>query len=43
MSTKSCGCGNTHLALLRTLNLKYCVDCNNWIPWPLAPGQKPLR
>lgn len=43
MTTKQCpDCRNTHLAQLRTLNLKYCPDCNEWIEWPLTEGQKPL-
>jgi len=43
ITTKICHkCGNTHLILLTTMNLKYCVDCYTWIPWYLANGQKPV-
>lgn len=42
-TTKECPqCGNTQLALISTENLKYCPDCNVWIPWELAEGQQPL-
>lgn len=42
-STKQCpNCGNTYLILLRSLNLKYCVDCNTEIPWYLEEGQESL-
>lgn len=42
-TTKQCQkCGNTYLILLRSLNLKYCVDCNTEIPWYLEEGQEPL-
>jgi len=42
-TTKVCpDCGNTYLVLLRTMNLKYCTDCNKPIPWYLDPGQKKL-
>jgi len=40
-TTKHCPhCGNGALALLRTLNVKYCADCHVRIPWHLEPGQK---
>lgn len=43
-TTKKCPkCGNTYLMLLRTLNLKYCPDCNTEIPWFLEPNQPPLQ
>ena len=43
MTTKACPvCGNIYLMLLRTLNIKFCVDCNTEIPWNLDEGQKPL-
>lgn len=32
-------CGNENLALMRTLDLKYCV-CGQWMSWKLKPGQK---
>lgn len=42
-STKACTrCGNTALGLMRTLRVKYCPDCGNWMDWPLDKGQKPL-
>lgn len=42
-TTKQCPkCGNIYLILLRSLNLKYCVDCNTEIPWYLEEGQQPL-
>lgn len=42
-TTKKCPkCGNTHLILLRTLNIKFCSDCNTEIPWFLENGQEPL-
>jgi len=43
ITTKECpNCGNTHLILLSTLNLKLCSDCQTEIPWYLDKGQKPL-
>lgn len=43
MSTKACPrCGNTHLGLIRTQFLKFCPDCDTWLPWMLEPQQKPL-
>jgi len=42
-TSKRCpNCGNEKLALLRTLNLKRCADCNTNIEWPLNEGQKPV-
>lgn len=41
-TTKKCKCGNTHLVLLRTHNLKVCTNCNKLIPWYLGEGQAPL-
>ena len=44
-TTKKCpNCGNTHLGILRSYNLKVCVDCTpfTYIKWELDPGQKPL-
>lgn len=49
-TTKSCPeCGNTHLGLLRSQNLKLCNNYKQhsdkkikYIPWPLDEGQKPL-
>jgi hypothetical protein len=32
-------CGNENLALMRTLDLKYCV-CGQWMSWKLKAGQK---
>ena len=34
-------CGSENLALMRTLDLKYCV-CGQWMPWKLKSGQKPV-
>lgn len=43
MSTRKCPkCGNMHLGLMRSQNLKFCPDCDTWIKWELTPGQKPL-
>jgi predicted RNA-binding Zn-ribbon protein involved in translation (DUF1610 family) len=43
-TTKVCPeCGNTHLALLRTLDQKVCTDCGKTIPWFLEPGQKQIN
>jgi len=43
ISTKHCpNCGNTYLGLIRTKKLKYCPDCNTWIPWNLDEGQQVL-
>jgi hypothetical protein len=39
-STKVCDCGNTVLVLLTSLNKKYCIDCQKYIDWYLAEGQK---
>lgn len=42
-TTKKCpNCGNTALGLMRTLNLKFCPDCDTWMEWRLDPGQPPL-
>ena len=42
-TTKQCPkCGNTCLILLRSLNMKYCTDCDTEIPWYLEEGQEPL-
>jgi len=42
MSTRYCiACGSEDLALMRTLDLKYCC-CGQWMPWKLAPGQDPV-
>ena len=42
-TTKECpNCGNTHLILLTSLQLKLCTDCRTEIPWYLDEGQKPL-
>lgn len=42
-STKQCPrCGNTHLGLLYSLNLKYCSDCHIYMRWELDAGQVPL-
>ena len=34
-------CGSENLALMRTLDLKYCV-CGQWMSWKLKVGQKPV-
>jgi hypothetical protein len=39
-TTKVCKCGNTYLVLLPSLNKKYCTECQTYIPWYLANGQK---
>ena len=42
-TTKKCPkCGNTHLALLTTLNKKHCSDCGLFFDWKLGPKQKPV-
>jgi hypothetical protein len=42
-TTKHCPkCGTERLLLLRTCNLKICVDCHISIPWYLGAGQSPL-
>lgn len=42
-STKQCPkCGNVQLLLVRTMNYKFCSDCNLTIPWYLDEGQAPL-
>lgn len=42
-TTKRCPvCGNLYLILLRTLNLKFCPDCNTEIVWTLEKNQAPL-
>jgi hypothetical protein len=41
-STRFCpACGSENLALMRTLDLKYCC-CGQWMPWRLEPGQAPV-
>lgn len=41
-STRQCpACGSEDLALMRTLDLKYCC-CGQWMPWRLEPGQAPV-
>jgi len=43
VTTKVCpNCGNVHLILLTSLNLKICADCQTEIPWYLEEKQKPL-
>lgn len=43
MSTKNCpNCGDERLILLRSLNLKYCTECNEYIYWTLTTNQAPL-
>lgn len=32
-------CGSEYLALMRTLDKKYCA-CGMWMTWRLKPGQK---
>lgn len=40
-STKQCpDCGNTHLILVSTQNLKLCSDCGSSMTWYLEEGQK---
>lgn len=34
-------CGSENLALMRTLDRKYCA-CGQWMTWKLKPGQKPV-
>ena len=34
-------CGSEDLALMRTLDKKYCA-CGQWMTWKLKPGQKPV-
>jgi len=41
-TTKECKCGNTKLALLRTLRYKICPDCGCVIIWELDVGQPGL-
>ena len=42
-TTKECPkCKAKNLALVATLNYKYCVTCNVKVPWHLADNQKPL-
>lgn len=42
MSTSKCWrCGSENLALMRTLELKYCC-CGQWMPWRLDAGQTPV-
>jgi hypothetical protein len=42
MSTRYCiACGSENLALMRTLDLKYCC-CGQWMPWKLDKGQEPV-
>jgi len=41
-STRYCpACGSEDLALMRTLDLKYCA-CGQWMRWKLEPGQAPV-
>lgn len=43
-TTKECpNCGNMHLVLLHSMNMKLCTDCRTEIPWYLEEGQKPLH
>lgn len=42
-TVKCDNCSNTYLGLMRTLNLKWCPDCNTWIHWTLDKDQKPLH
>jgi hypothetical protein len=42
MSTRQCpNCGSENLALMRTLDLKYCC-CGQWLRWTLDDGQVPV-
>jgi len=42
MSTRQCpACGSEDLALMRTLDLKYCC-CGQWLRWTLDDGQVPV-
>lgn len=34
-------CGSEDLALMRTLDKKYC-PCGEWMSWKLKAGQKPV-
>lgn len=44
ITTKFCPkCGNKYLILLRTLNIKFCTDCNTEIQWALEYNQEQLR
>ena len=43
MSTKKCGCGNTDLVLLTSIDQKLCVDCGSEIHWVLDEGQASLH
>lgn len=39
-TTKECHkCGNTLLAKMSSINLKFCTDCGTWINWYLDEGQ----
>jgi len=41
-STRQCpACGSEDLALMRTLDLKYCC-CGQWMPRRLDEGQNPV-
>lgn len=42
-TTRACPtCGNTYLALLPSLNKKYCVVCEKDIDWYLDEGQSSI-
>ena len=44
-TTKKCPeCGNTHLVLFTTMDMKVCTSHKKYvvIPWYLDDGQKPL-
>lgn len=38
-TTKVCRCGNTHLVLIPTQNLKMCTDCGARIRWVKEKGE----
>lgn len=43
MTTKVCPyCSSDKLALMATLQKKFCADCSKIIPWNLDKGQKGL-
>ena len=43
ITTKECPeCKSKNLAIVKTLNYKYCTRCNVKIPWYLEDEQKPL-
>jgi hypothetical protein len=42
-STKHCfNCGSDRLSMLRSINIKKCIDCGHEMDWNLNPGQKSL-